>query len=755
MKNLIILLLLFLPFIGVSQNISGFVNDKKTGERLENAHVYTINPFNGISSNYYGYYNLVLKGFNADSVVIYCSYVGYKTFNKTLKTTDNLSFQIELESDNILDEVIVKATRNRANDVVDIPIKKLKATPMVFGEIDINKSLQFLPGIGSGMEGSSGLHVRGGSPDQNLVLLDDAVIFNSSHFANLLSVFNPDAIKSYKIYKGFIPAKYGERVSSVLDIKMKDGNINEHKGSANIGMISSGFLFEGPLKNNKVSYLISGRIFNYGLFTQNTDWFAYTAIDGYKFYDINAKLNFILSDKDRLMVSFYNGRDISDLKIIQSEDHTENLKNTWGNSLVSVRWNHIFKSNLFSNTSLSVNNYQYELELTKNIDSTIINSSDLKIPELRFKSDFEYKTKKNQFSFGGGYTLFNYQTRIENIQKNNLYNNHFYGYLSDEYKITEKITVNAGLRTTVNFNSDTSYFHLEPRLLINLKIGKSDLDFIYTRINQNLQHLSNQSGSRPVEYWIPTNQNIAPVSSQQVAINFKRALYQEKLNLTLSSYFKYLQNLVWVKENQSFSGFRDLSEIDLETGGIGKSYGFELLLDANFQKINGWIGYTYSKSRRKFNVFNNGMEFPYDFDRSHNIDVFIAYRINKKWNMNVTWEYGSGFPITTPTVLIHYIPYTYIDSQNESSSTFLYYESKNNERMEAYHKLDIGFNYKNTIKRGIINWRFGINNVYNRMNPYYYKFYINDNFSQLNKPIDVIKVSMFPIMPYIGFKWEF
>lgn len=755
MKKIFFFLLLIVSINVHAQLIHGYITDLKTGERLENAHIYVLSPIKGTSSNYYGYYCLNLPS-SKDSITIYCSFIGYKTKKINILSLNKKIIDFQLEPNSLLEEVVVTGEQKKeSTDIVNLPIKKLELSPYVLGEIDISKSLQFLPGIGSGMEGSSGLHVRGGSPDQNMVLLDDAAIFNGAHLASLLSVFNPDAIKSYKIYKGYIPAKYGERVSSVLDIKMRDGNLNETKGVLNVGLISSGLLIEGPIVKQKFSFLISGRVFNYGILTRQTNWFQYTAVDGYNFYDLNAKLNYIKDDKNRFLISLYNGRDVSKINVSMTSDQKEYSKNIWGNTMYSVRWNHIFKPNLFSNTTLSFNKYVYRLNHIYADSLTAESESNVNIPEIRFKSDFEYNVSKHRISFGTGYTHFSYITKVQDTIQNNIKNHQVYAYLDDEYSISKNLTIHIGLRSNLNHNQDSTIFQLEPRVMLEYTFDKNSIELIYTRINQNLQYLSNQSSGKPVEYWIPTKEHIPPVTAQQYAMNFKHKLPNNKVELLLSGYYKAFKNLVWVKENQSFSGFQNLYAIQLEKGGKGKSFGFEVLLNGNFNKLTGWLGYTYSKSTRRFPEFNNGIEFPYDFDRRHNLDLFFQYKHNEKLNLSVTWEYGSGFPITLPVGIIDYTDYVFLNHTDAESDQHLLYTTKNSGRMAAYHKLDVGLNYTRVIKSGVLQWRFGINNVYNRSNPYSYNIQVVSSPTINFAGVRIGQTSLFPIMPYFGFKWEF
>lgn len=759
-------IILFLNIINAlsGQSISGFVSDKSTGERLENANIYSLKPFYGSSSNSYGFFTIPSKS-NLDSITIRCSFVGFQSFQKKIQSSKTTFLNIELLPLDTLDEAIIVAQRitKESEDVIDIPIRELINIPVAFGEIDINKSLQFLPGVGSGLDGSSGLHVRGGSPDQNMVILDDASIFNPSHFAGLLSIFNADAIKSYRIYKGYIPAKYGERVSSILDIKMQEGNLYEHKGSINLGMISSGIMLNGPIVNNKISYLISARVFNYGILTNHTSLFNYSAIDGYKFNDINAKLNYIVSNKDRLMFSIYKGLDATSIDFDNSDDSKYVNNTAWGNTLFSSRWNHVFSNKLFSNTSISYNVYNYDQEDARYSDGELdtSNLSELKIPELRIKTDLEYSYKNGKIFFGAGFTNFNYKTKIDSISYNNIFNNQVYSYVENELNLFPWLQINSGLRVSQDKGRDTSYFKVEPRIMLSIGKELQKVQFIYTNLNQNLQYLTSNGSGSSIEYWVPAGRNVDPVNLTQLAINYSNKIFHHKVDLDMSIYYKYFSNLIWLKENRYFSGFRDLSLAEFENDGIGQSYGAEILLKGRFNKLFGWLGYTYSHSNRQFQEFNNGIAFPYDFDRRHNIDLFFNYKINTKLEFNVAWEYGTGFPFTVPNAIID-LPETNNAFNNSIWwASYLLYEGKNNARMADYHKLDIGVMYKKKIKYGNLSWRLGINNAYNRLNPYYYKVshpiatYTNFDSRPLYEKIIVTNRSLFPIMPYVGVKFDF
>lgn len=746
------------------QSISGFVSDKSTGERLENANVYILKPLYGTSTNSYGFFNIPNKS-NADSVTIICSYVGFNPYQKKMQTNHTAFLTIQLLPIDTLDEAIIVAQKitKQSEDVIDIPIRELINIPVAFGEIDINKSLQFLPGVGSGLDGSSGLHVRGGSPDQNMVLLDDASIFNPAHFAGLLSIFNPDAIKSYRIYKGYIPAKYGERVSSILDVKMNEGNLYVHKGSINLGMISSGVMMNGPIINDKFSYLISARIFNYGLLTNHTNLFNYSAIDGYKFNDINAKLNYIVSNKDRLMFSIYRGLDATSIDYGTTGESEYENNTAWGNTLYSGRWNHVFSNKLFSNTSISYNTYKYDQEVARysNGELDTSNLSELKIPELRIKTDLEYSYRNGKLFFGGGFTNFNYKTKIDGISYNNIFNNQIYSYIENELNLFPWLQLNSGLRISHDKGRDTSYYKIEPRFMLSIGKNSQKLQFIYTNLNQNLQYLTSNGSGSSIEYWVPAGRNVDPIKLTQLAINYSNKIFQNKVDLDMSIYYKEFSNLIWLKENRYFSGFTDLSVAEFENDGLGQSFGAEILLKGRFNKLFGWLGYTYSHSNRQFQEFNNGIGFPYDFDRRHNIDLFFNYKINSKLELNVAWEYGTGFPFTVPNAIIDVLVNYSVFYNEEWWANYLLYEGKNNARMADYHKLDIGVTYQQKVKFGNLSWRLGLNNAYNRLNPYYYNVsHPEVDYNQWNtipqyQKVIVTNKTLFPIMPYVGVKFDF
>lgn len=711
------------------QNItfSGFVYDKHSGEVLIGANVYDNSSKTGCASNEYGFYSLTVQ--KNDSITLIASFIGYESFSTTINGENTSSFNIYLNSGLFLNEVDIKGKRNESiverNEagVVRLPINEIKQMPSLFGEADIIKAYQLTPGVQSGGEAKSNIYVRGGSPDQNLILLDDVPLYYVAHFGGFFSVFNADAINDVKLIKGGFPARYGGRLSSVLDIRMNDGNFKEYKTQGTIGLLSSKISFEGPIKKDKSSFIISVRknlvpvlrMLGAGI--------------SYNFYDVNSKLNFKLSENDRLFFSFYMGDDVIGLG--NNTTNTKQKNNAaWGNTLGAIRWNHVYSNKLFSNLTLSETYYRYKNVFEYKIDSDSIqkemsNTLLTGINDLGLKMDFTYLlNSRNNFRFGFNSILHNFIPNDETFYQSGShittidlsYNSKSQAIENAAYAEYELkygfFNGNLGLRYPTYLIDQKFYQYLEPRAILNIIFTETfSAKASYSKSNQFVHLLSYSGSGMPSDYWMPSNANVAPQSSEQYSVGLAKTFVNGMFELSLESYFKSLENLIDFKPGESLLGNLDSWEKVIEMNGTGKNYGIELFLQKLTGTTTGWIGATVSKAERQFENINNGNPYPYAYDRLLDFSVVVNHRIKENITLSATWTYGSGYPVTLATE--HY----FINDLD----IFVYGE-KNSFRMRDYHRLDVSANFTKKTKWGERIWNISIFNVYNRQNPYYYYY---------------------------------
>ncbi|MDD3741658.1 MAG: TonB-dependent receptor, partial [Bacteroidales bacterium] len=591
--------------------ISGFIYDKQNGEVLIGANIFEIDSKTGCASNEYGFYSLTLP--KTDSICLIVSFIGYEPYSATLKAENKSNLNLYLNSGIVLNEVDVNAKRTESivekneTGVVRLQINEIKQMPSLFGEVDIIKAYQLTPGVQSGGEAKSNIYVRGGSPDQNLILLDDVPLYYVAHFGGFFSVFNADAINDVKLIKGGFPARYGGRLSSVLDIRMNDGNFKEYKTQGTIGLLSSKISFEGPIKKDKSSFIISARKNLVPIFKM------LGAGISYNFYDVNSKLNFKLSEKDRLFFSFYMGDDVIGLGNNTTNTNQKNNA-SWGNTLGAIRWNHVYNSKLFSNLTLSDTYYRYKNIFEYKIDQDSIqkemsNTLLTGINDLGLKMDFTYLlNSKNNFRFGFNSILHNfipndetfYQTGT-NISTIDLSYNSKSQALENaayvEYELKYGfLNGNFGARYSTYVIDNKFYQYLEPRAILNLIFTETfSVKASYSKSNQFVHLLSYSGSGMPSDYWMPSNVNVAPQNSEQYSVGLAKTFHNNMFELSLESYFKSLENIIDFKPGESLLGNLDSWENVIETNGSGKNYGVELFLQKLTGKTTGWVGATLSK----------------------------------------------------------------------------------------------------------------------------------------------------------------
>jgi hypothetical protein len=791
-KRLNIFLSLFvLVANGYSQkvSISGYVADAASGEKIIGATITTSDNLNYAISNSYGYYILTLNSSN-DSVKLQASFVGFSPSSFTIKPDHNLKIDFALNTRNILDEVIVSAEKSNSYEkrkemsIVSVPVAKVTVMPSLGGESDLLKSLQLMPGVQSGNEATSGLYVRGGSPDQNLMVIDDVPIYYVNHLGGFVSTFNSDAINSMKLVKGGFPAHYGSRLSSVLDVRMKEGNMKEFHGNGMIGMIASKIMIEGPIKKDTTSYMLSVRRFMYDLISRplSAAFSADGVSEGYNFYDLNAKINHIISPKDRLYLSFYSGGDkILTRQRIQKDVNKTTLE--WGNILGSIRWNHLYSDRLFSNLTL----YSTRYRLSNDFSSTLTQNNVKEktsanywsgIIDLSAKADFDYFVNQNyRVKFGGTsiFHHFNPNTTTYQSVENSAVVDTSYGskkqkgfenavYIENEISIGSSFFTNIGFRVTNYQTPNRNYISYEPRFLSTFMIGENTLlKASYSSMNQYIHLLTGSGPNMQNDIWVPVTDVIAPSLSKQYAIGLEKTFRNGEYEVSLEGYHKTMNNLITYKDGIAVLSSTSDWQTQVETNGKGKSYGLEFLLQKTTGSATGWIAYTYSKTTRQFDNKNNGKPFPFKYDRTHDISIVYLQKIKSNIQFSATWVYGTGNPYTLAAG--KYLMTTGPDDDlNQTSAYYKYgqvYNDLNSYRMRAYHKLDVGINFNKIVKRGERTWSINIYNLYNRQNPYYYFLDTTYQFDQKGMVIPgsgktVLKQqSYFPIIPSFSYSLKF
>jgi len=737
MKYITFLFSLFITssvLLAQSFTISGYINDKKNGETLIGAMALVRNnAIIGATSNEFGFYSLTLPQGNYELAY---SFIGYQEQTINVSLTENKTINIDLEEISTnLDEVIVSATK--ANEKIrqskmgleKINVAAISKLPVLFGERDILKTIQLLPGVKSGGDGQSGFTVRGGTIDQNLILLDDAPVYNASHLLGFFSTFNSDAIKDVTLYKGTAPAQFGGRVSSVVDVKMDEGNNQNYGASGGIGLISSKLNIEGPIQKGKSSFLISGRRTYADVFLKLTDQFKDNQL---YFYDFNAKFNYRFSDKDRLFVSGYFGRDVLGINNRFGID--------WGNSTATARWNHLYNSKLFLNTSFIYSNYDYKIEIQNNANPFSIRS---RIRDWNLKQEFQYfPNTNNEWKFGYN-VVYHTITPNQYLPKSGIESAL---YAANDWQATNKLKINYGLRLS-NFavlgssgNPAKNYINIEPRLSLSYTLNENNsLKAAYTRNTQNLHLITNSVTTSPTDKWIMNTNIIKPEICDQLSLGYFRNFKDNMFEFSAETYYKSMQNQIDYKDNA------DEQVPVIETQllyGKGRAYGLELLLRKNKGKLTGWVGYTLSRTEKQIDGINQNEWYAARQDRTHDISVVMMYDISKRWNVSAVWVYQTGNAVTFPGGKY----------EIEGQTTWLYTE-RNGYRMPAYHRLDLGATCKITErKRFNSELSFSLYNAYGHENPYIITFEQSDN--DPNKTV-AVQTSLFKLVPSISWNFKF
>ncbi|MBL7818276.1 MAG: TonB-dependent receptor [Saprospiraceae bacterium] len=771
--HLSLLFVLFAHFLHAQErfSVSGAVKDAKTGEELIGASVRLKDkPTVGTLTNEYGFYSLTLE---KGTYTLLFDFIGYNQVEKTVVLDKNQKFDVSIgETAKQLSEVVISAKKADENirtaqmGVEKIDVKDVAKIPVLFGEKDILKTIQLLPGVKSAGEGQSGFYVRGGAVDQNLILLDEAPVYNANHLLGFFSTFNSDAIKDATLVKGNAPPQYGGRLSSVLDIKMNEGNNQDFGASGGIGLISSKLNLEGPIQKDKSSFLLTGRrtyadaflkLSNDSTLNNNTLYF----------YDLNAKVNYKLSSKDRLFLSGYFGRDKLGFGDVFGID--------WGNATGTARWNHVWNDRLFSNTSLIYSNYDYKIKISQNSTNFNITSQ---IEDWNLKQEFQFFSNPNN-SWRFGFNVIHHDIVPGNItnestdgsgptfgdlQKRQSLESAIYA--GNNQKIGDKLELNYGLRLSVfnvlggsnYYNIDTkgnitdtldyakgsivkTYINLEPRLSLAYTLTPSvSLKAAYARNTQNMHLLTNSTTTSPTDRWVSSSNIIKPEIADQFSIGYFQNFADNKYELSLEAYYKTMQNQVDYRDGANLR-VNDAVETEL-LFGKGRAYGLELLLKKKSGKFNGWISYTLARSERQLDGVNGGSWYPARQDRMHDIAVVGIYQLNPKWTLGATWVYYTGNAVTFPS-----------GKYNVADQILWYYTERNGYRMPAYHRMDLSATWQ--LKKGK-RWEselaFSIYNVYGRENAY------SINFRQSETDptkTEVVQTALFKQVPSISYNFKF
>ncbi len=797
-----LLLLLFIAAAATTwaqHTVSGTVTDAKTGETLIGATVYDTVSKKGSITNQHGRFTITLKESKA---VLRFSFVGYESQFHPMDLSKNQRLDVQLKGSLTLAEVTITGERTQhvessQGGIIEIPVEQVKSVPVIFGETDVIKVVQLMPGVQSGAEGMSGMYVRGGGPDENLFLLDGVPMYNVNHLGGFFSAFNSDAVKNISLYKGSFPAHFSSRLSSVLDITTNNGNDKEYHGGIGVGLISAKFNLEGPIVKEKTTFSISGRRTYGDVFLQPMIALMMAADGeegkvnaGYYFYDLNAKVTHKFSDRSRLYASYYMGDDALYARYKFGQSYTSQdfmrLSYKWGNIVGSLRWNYELTPKLFMNVTGAYTRYRNNLSLTE--ESKHTNYSDeytmrfnSGIQDATARVDFDYApTPDHSIKFGGQFLhhIFTPETSSMKISENDqdenynfdtvigqsiVHANEFMAYGEDDWRINDWLKVNAGLNFTGFLVQGTFYPSLQPRvsgrMLINdrlsAKVG-------YTYMTQYLHLLSNSSISLPTDLWVPVTARIRPMTSQQVAAGFFYNL-MDSLNLSVEGYYKYMDNLLEYKDGASFWGSSQGWE-DKVCMGRGWAYGVEFLAQKNLGRLTGWLGYTWSHTYRLFdregNILNNGKKFPAKYDRRHDVSVVLSYKFNDHIDASVSWVFSTGNAATLALQDIDPSGGERVQRNNgwnyyNYSSTVPYVSSRNNYRMPNYHRMDVSINFHKKLRRGQRTINLSVYNVYNHQNPYLvYESYQWSNLE--GRDMKVLKqLSIFPILPSISYIWKF
>jgi outer membrane receptor protein involved in Fe transport len=759
--------------------LSGYIRDSLSGESLIGATVTVVNEGKGVSSNQYGFYSITLP---AGTHAVLISFAGYFPVQAEVPFNQNIVHNFSLLPRSALQEVIVTSRRRDGNvsnaqmGKIDLSMNQVKSVPVLLGETDLLKTLQLLPGVRNAGEGNTGLYVRGGGPDQNLILLDDAIVYNTGHLFGFFSIFNSDAIKNTSLIKGGMPAQYGGRLSSVLDVAMKEGNMKKFEVEGGIGAIASRLSVQGPIKKDKASFIVSARrtyidVLVKPFISKESQFHG----SGYHFYDLNTKVNYKFSEKDRLYLSGYFGRDVFTFRNARRSFAADI---PWGNATATLRWNHVFNRKLFANTTLVYNDYGFSFGAAQN-DFSIKLSSGIRDWNAKVDIDF-FPTPQHRMKFGALYTYHTFtpnilsgsqgDTEFEPNTESKKYAGESGIYVQDDWEISDRLKVNAGLRfssftqlgpykifdrdadgnkldSTVYGRGKTvkTYTGFEPRLTIRYSLNdNTSLKAAVTRNNQYIHLVSNAGSTLPTDLWVPSTYLVKPQLSWQYAVGLFKNFGGNDFETSLELYYKDMDNQIEYREGYTPS----LKDPEQEfIFGKGWSYGSEIFINKTRGKFTGWIGYTLSWTWRKFPGLNDGKKYPAKYDRRHDMSIVAMYEPNERWKFSAVFVYGSGNATTLPERF--YIINGVLTQE---------YSKVNQYRLPAYHRMDISATLTPKQKPGRKwqqSWVFSIYNLYSRLNPYFIYFDQTGSPYDGSLKVEALQVSLFPIIPAVTWNFKF
>jgi len=766
---LILLLTTVAAYAQQKHTISGTIKEKNSGEVLIGATVHLAElPGAGAITNAYGFYSITVP---AGSYTMIVNFAGYAQDTIKVVLDKNILQAVELEQQSAqLQSVTVSSLKQNNNvtqplmGVQKLSVNEIKSVPVIFGEKDVLKTIQLLPGVKSAGDGSSGFYVRGGSGDQNLILLDEATVYNPSHLLGFFSTFNSDAIKDLTLYKGGMPAEYGGRLSSVVDIKMNDGNDKDYHVGGGIGLISSRVNIEGPIVKDNGSFIISARRTYADLFLKLSKDSSVNNNSLY-FYDINVKANYKINDKNRVYLSGYFGSDNFGLGNLFGINY--------GNSTGTARWNHIFSSRLFSNTSLVYSDYQYNIKLNSGNNDILIKSN---IRDLSLKEDLQYYINSgNKINFGFNTIYHTISPGIVDASASSSFNSQTLPnkyalenavYISHDISATSKLNINYGLRISAfsvlgpgsfytydsagnTLNTSTyksgqfvkTYVNPEPRLSASYRLNDSNsIKASYDRNIQNLHLLSNSTTTNPTDLWVPSSINIKPEIADQVSIGYYKNFRNNGYEFSSEVYYKFMQNQIDYKNGAQLRANENVESQLLY--GTGRAYGLELYMKKKYGKLNGWISYTLSRTEKKIDGINNNNYYPATQDQTHNIAIVAIYQASKKWTLSADWVYNTGNAVTFPN-----------GKYDVNGQVVFYYTQRNGYRMPAYHRLDLAATViaKKT-KKFESSWTFSLYNAYGRQNPYSISFQQDPNDPAKTQ---AVQTALFRWIPSVTYNFKF
>lgn len=779
--------------------ISGYVTDGASSETLIGVNILESRQHLGTTTNPYGFYSITLP---EGETQLSFSYLGFSTEQHPLTLRKDTVLNIRLQDSNLLPEVVVLSNKAEAGIAatqmgsIEIPMAQIKHTPVILGEADIMKTIQLMPGVQAGIEGSAGLYVRGGGPDQNLIMLDGVPVYNVDHLFGFFSVFTPEAVKKVTLFKSSFPARFGGRLSSVVDVRSNDGDMKRFHGTFSLGLLSAKMQLEGPIIKDRTSFNISARRSYIDLVAR--PFMPDDKKMSYYFYDVNAKINHKFSDRSRLFVNFYNGKDHYSINFddrYESAEYGNTSQNetsiNWGNTIASARWNYIFNNKLFSNTTVAYNSYrmnalsyykatanhpQYQLSTETSYNSGFRSG----INDWSYQLDFDYNPHPaHHIRFGTGYLYHRFRpevttskilekeqdhieqdTTYQNSSNSQIYAHELSAYIEDNFDVTPQLRINAGLHFSLFHVQKKSYFSVQPRLSARYQLpGDVTLKASYTKMSQYVHLLSSTPISMPTDLWVPVTNKIKPMQAHQYSLG---AYYTgiRGWEFSVEGYYKQMRNVLEYKDGVSFFGSSTGWEDKVEMGR-GRSMGIEFMAQRNIGKTTGWIAYTLARSDRQFakGGINNGERFPYKYDRRHNISLSLNHKFSERIDIGATWTFATGGTATIAEEVTGIIrPDGSIVEPKD------YVDQRNNYRLPASHRLNLGINFNKKTKHGVRTWNISLYNAYNAMNPSlvysttsygYYNSVTGVPVALGSRKTAIKKLTILPCIPSVTYTYKF